>query len=143
MSSASFEDVLAKNGRLIYTNVGISMMPLIRPGRDLMVIEPVEGRLRRLDVPLYRRDDGKYILHRVLWTRRDSYIICGDNQSVPEFGVEDRQIIGVLRAVIRDGEEISMDDPRVRAYAHLWCDLFPIRSAILWVNRKIRRRLHG
>ena len=140
MSTSSFEEVLAKDGKLIYTNVGVSMMPLVHPGRDLLVIEPPEGRLHRLDVALYRRDSGQYVLHRILRVRKNDYVICGDNQWCPEYGIEDRHIIGVLRAIIRDGEEIRMDEPRVRTYAHLWCDFFPIRSLIIRARQIIRNR---
>jgi hypothetical protein len=34
----TFEEEIEKNGRLVYTNVGDSMRPLIRQGRDLLII---------------------------------------------------------------------------------------------------------
>ena len=43
MEKSTFEDILAKNGRLVYTNVGVSMLPLIREGRDILVIEKRDG----------------------------------------------------------------------------------------------------
>ena len=80
MWKSTFEEVLARDGRLVYSNVGDSMWPLIRQGRDLLVIEPARGRLKRLDVPLYKRDNGQYVLHRILAVNPDSYVICGDNR---------------------------------------------------------------
>ena len=144
MNKLSFEDILRRDGRLIYTNVGTSMWPLIRQGRDLLVIERPEGRLKKYDIPLYRRDSGQYVLHRVLKVREDDYIICGDNQWRPETGITDRHVIGVLTAVIRDGKELSVDDRRCRLYAHLWCDLFPLRAFLIRGRkgvRRLRRRL--
>ena len=79
MIRSTFEEQLAQNGRLIYTNKGSSMLPLIREGRDLLIIEPVHGRLKKYDVPLYKRDSGQYVLHRILKVRSDDYVICGDN----------------------------------------------------------------
>ena len=35
----TFEEVLEREGRLVYTNVGISMLPLLRQGKDLFVVE--------------------------------------------------------------------------------------------------------
>ena len=90
MTKSTFEEQIEKNGRLIYTNVGDSMWPLIRQGKDLLVIEPVHGRLRKYDVPLYKRDSGQYVLHRILEVRRDDYVICGDNRSRKEYGITDR-----------------------------------------------------
>ena len=102
MPKSSFVEVLARDGRLIYSNVGDSMWPFIRQGRDLLVIEPTKGRLKRLDVPLYRRDSGQYVLHRVLAVEPDGYVICGDNRWGREHGITDRHVIGVLSAIIRD-----------------------------------------
>ena len=144
MRKSTFEEVLARDGRLVYSNVGDSMRPLIRQGRDLLVIEPPNGRLKRLDVPLYKRDSGQYVLHRVLAVKPDGYVICGDNRRRREYGITDRHIVGVLTAIIRDGREIPMTDRRLRLYAHLWCDLFPLRAAILRclsVMKRLRRRI--
>ncbi len=126
-----FEDVIERDGRLVYTNVGDSMRPLIRQDRDILIIEKYEGRLKKYDVPLYKRDSGQYVLHRVLKVRDSDYVICGDNRYSKEYGITDRHIIGVLTAVVRDGKEIPITDWRYRLYVHLWCDFFPIRALIL------------
>lgn len=139
MSKSSFEEILKQEGRLIYSNVGDSMMPLIRQGRDLVVIVPPRGRLKRYDVPLYRRDSGQYVLHRILQVRKDDYVICGDNRAAKETGITDRHIIGVLSAVIRDGRERPVTDWRYRLYVHVWCDLFPLRAFLIKGTRLIKR----
>ena len=141
-----FEDVIERDGRLVYTNVGDSMRPLIRQDRDILIIEKPYGRLKKYDVPLYKRDSGQYVLHRVLKVRDSDYVICGDNRYSKEYGITDRHIIGVLTAVVRDGKEIPINDWRYRIYVHLWCDLFPLRAFILkakqfpkWLKRKLKR----
>ena len=139
MDKTTFEEQLVKTGKLIYTNVGDSMMPLIKQGRDLIVIEPVHGRLKKYDVPLYKRDSGQYVLHRILKVRPDDYVICGDNRWIKEYGIQDRHIIGILTAVIRDGKEIKVTDMKYKLYVHLWCDFFPIRAVITHVVDKLKR----
>lgn len=139
MIKSTFEEQLAKNGKLIYTNKGDSMMPLIRQDRDLLVIKPVHGRLKKYDVPLYKRDSGQYVLHRILTVRKNDYVICGDNRWIKEYGIRDRHIIGVLSAVIRDGKEVSVNDMKYKLYVHLWCDFFPIRAFIVHVVNKLKR----
>lgn len=139
MRKSTFEDVLARDGRLVYSNVGDSMWPFIRQGRDLLVIKPPKGRLKRLDVPLYKRDNGQYVLHRILAVKPDGYVICGDNRWSREYGIADRHIIGVLTAVVRDGREIPVTDRRLRLYAHLWCDPFPVRALILRTHHLLKR----
>lgn len=145
MSKSSFEQQLALHGRLVYTNVGNSMEPLIRQGRDLLIIEPARGRLRKYDIPLYRRDSGQYVLHRILKVRKEDYVICGDNRCRREYGITDRHIIGVLTGIVRNGREISLSHWRYRLYVHLWCDFFHIRAAILKARslfRRIRKKLN-
>ena len=120
-------------------------LPLIRQGKDLLLIaRKPEGRLNKYDVPLYRRDSGQYVLHRILKVREDDYVICGDNRWQRETGITDRHIIGVLTAVIRDGQKLSVTDKRYRLYVHLWCDLFYLRAAVLWCRDlpgRIKRKL--
>ena len=139
MSKSSFEEILEKEGRLIYSNVGDSMQPLIRQGRDLLVIESPRGRLKKYDVPLYRRDSGQYVLHRVLQVREHDYVLCGDNRWHRETGVTDRQILGVLTSVVRDGKELPVTDWRCWFYIHLWCGLFPLRALLLKGFHELKR----
>ena len=145
MSKSSFEEEIRRSGYLIYRNVGDSMLPLIRQGRDLLLISrKPEGRLNQDDVPLYRRDSGQYVLHRILKVRKDDYVLCGDNRWQRETGISDRHIIGVLTAVIRDGKQLPVTDWRYRLYVHLWCGLFPVRALVLWCRdlpKRIRRKL--
>lgn len=139
-SKVTFEEEIEKHGNLVYTNTGDSMRPLLRQGRDLMVIirKPKE-RLKRYDVPLYKRDDGQYVLHRILKVRKNDYVICGDNRWHREYGITDSQIIGVLSAVVRDGKNIPVTDYKYQIYVHLWCDFFYIRAAVLWMRALLRR----
>ena len=118
------------------------MRPLIRQGKDLMVIEKPKGRLKRYDAALYiRRKDGAYVLHRVLHAKKDSYVICGDNCLAREYGITDNDVIGVLTGVIRDGKEIKATSFKYRLYAHLWCDFIFIRIPATKLLRFIRRVL--
>ncbi len=142
MGNMTFEQVIQSDGRLIYTNKGDSMMPLIKQDRDLLVIsKKPQHRLKKYDVALYKRDSGQYVLHRVLKVRKHDYIICGDNRWKKEYGITDRHIIGVLTAVIRKNKEISVNDLRYKVYVHLWCDLFPVRAFVVHVINKLKRMI--
>ena len=129
--TTTFEETLETYGKLVYTNVGDSMMPLLRQHRDLLIIEPVKGRLKKYQVPLYKRPNGQYVLHRILKVRKDDYVICGDNRYHKEYGITDREILGVLTGFVRDGKEYSVTHKGYLLYVHLWCDFFVIRAMIL------------
>lgn len=142
----SFEEELAVHGTLVYRNRGVSMMPMLRQDRDLMVIEarPV-GRCRKYDVVLYKRND-QYILHRILKVLPEGYVICGDHNWQKDPVVKEEQILGRLASFVRDGREISVDSLPYRCYVHLWCDMFPIRALLLRTRAKmgqIKRRVTG
>lgn len=144
MSKSTFEEIIEKSGELVYKNKGDSMMPLIRENRDLIVISrKPKCRLKKYDVPLYKRDSGQYVLHRILKVREKDYVICGDNRWKKEYGITDRHIIGALSAVVRNGRTVNVNSCRYRIYVHLWCDFFPLRALIVRTVFFLKRRFRG
>ena len=137
MSTANFEAILARDGRLVYKTKGSSMKPMLRENRDLVIIEVPAGRLRRYDVALYRRGQA-YVLHRVIRVREGDYAIRGDNTYRLETGITDADVLGVLTAFVRDGKEHAVTDPGYRCYVRLWCALYPLRFAAYGVLRCLR-----
>lgn len=141
--TVTFEEELEKHGYFVYTNVGVSMMPLLRQGRDLMVIRKRgEERLKKYDAVLFKRENGQYILHRILRVREDDYFIIGDNCITGEY-VKDTQILGVLKEVVRDGKTISVEDKKYQRYVHLWCDFLPVRIFLLRLRSGYYRFRHA
>ena len=133
----SFEEQLEQNGTLVFTNKGVSMLPLLRQDRDLMVIEKKgPERCKKYDVVLFKRGE-KYVLHRIVKVREQDYYIVGDNCRKGEY-VKDEQILGVLTQVVRDGKTITPADPAYQRYVHLWCDLFPLRAGLFFVRDGVR-----
>ena len=61
----SIEEVLLREGKYVGPTVGTSMLPMLKSGRDSIVVFPKGGRLNRLDVALYKRWLN-YILHLVI-----------------------------------------------------------------------------
>ena len=151
-----FEDVLERDGRLVYTNRGVSMLPLLRQGKDVMIIDKLgpEG-CRLYDAVLFKRDNGQYVLHRVMKIRDRQYWILGDNCVNGEW-VREEQLLGVLRGVVRGGRKrtLSAESLGYRLYVRLWCVpwrlriflqrtvRFPRRCARLFVRKilKIQRK---
>lgn len=137
------EDVLKEEGVFVSTTVGVSMFPMLRNRRDTIIVRPYEGRLKKYDVPLYKR--GKdYILHRIVEVRPESYVICGDNCIRKEYGITDEQILGVLTGFYRGSKQINMDGMGYKLYVRIWCSIYPIRKAVSIPRRlaaKIWRRM--
>ena len=74
MRNTSLEEELRSGKACVSTTVGDSMEPMLRNRKDTIIIEPVHGRLKRYDLPLYRRPDGKYVLHRILHVKKNGYV---------------------------------------------------------------------
>ena len=128
------EALLARHGFLIYKTRGVSMRPLLKEGRDLVTIRTFDGRLKKYDVPLYRRRDGGYLLHRIIEVKPDHYVIRGDNTFVKEH-VPDKELVGVLVAFKRKGKDFTVDSRGYRLYAKVWNFIYPVR----WLTHKCRR----
>ena len=132
----NFEQELETHGSIIYTNRGVSMLPLLRQTRDVLVIEKRgDGRCRKYDAVLFKRDNGQYILHRILKLLDGGYYIVGDNCVEGEF-VREEQVLGVLRSVRRGGKTIQVTDPGYRFYVRV---LRPIHRALIRPRRFLRR----
>ena len=136
----SFEELLEETGRIVYTNVGCSMMPLLRQRRDIIEITPKgPGRCSKYDVVLYKRGN-RYILHRIISVTPSGYVIAGDHNTFKEYDVTDEMILGVMTRVIRNGKEIVPTDMLYKLYYHIWVDFYPIRVLILRTKSRIRVR---
>jgi hypothetical protein len=140
----NIEEILSSQGFYVSTTVGMSMWPMLKNRRDRIVIAPVGGRkLRRWDVPLYRRPDGKYILHRILRVKQDHFVIRGDNTYALE-RVPKEWVIGYLTEFYRKGKHVKTDSLAYRCYAAVWHFLYFPRLCWLFLRRlagKIKRTL--
>lgn len=144
MRNTSLEQELRSGKTCVSTTVGDSMEPMLRNRQDTVIISPVRGDLKRYDLPLYRRPDGQYVLHRILHVKKEGYVICGDNRRWKEFPVPREWILGVVTEFYRGEKHYLVTDWRYRIYVHLWCDLYWIRSAVLLVKSiglRIRKKM--
>ena len=102
------------------------------------------GRCKKYDVVQYKRN-GQYILHRILRVLPSGYLIAGDNNFIVERDITDADILGVMKRLIRNGKDITMDDPLYRLYVHLWCDCYPLRMFLLpekaFLGRRLREKI--
>lgn len=119
---------------------GTSMLPFLKEGRDTVTLAPPPKRLKKYDIPLYRRKNGQYVLHRAVKVD-ETYTCIGDNQFTLEYGIEHEQIIGVCSSFVRNGRKISTTDQKWLLYAKIWHFTRPIRHLFARVKGKIARIL--
>lgn len=110
---------IALGGSVRISPRGTSMLPMLRQGVDTVVLSPVTEHLRKYDIPFYRRDNGQFVLHRIIAVG-ETYTCIGDNQFEVEPGVRKEQIIAVVSGFTRGGREISVKNLSYRCYCCFW-----------------------
>lgn len=136
---------LLKEGNCIQIKPqGYSMYPVLVPGRDEAVIEPLKGKkLKRGDVALYRRREeestGILVLHRVWKVTSEGIYMVGDNQKEVEGPLEPEQFIGIMAGMYRKGKYISCSNLGYRFLTGVWLWLRPVRMVIARAAAKVKR----
>lgn len=134
--SGVIKAVIESGGEFRLLPRGTSMLPYIREGRDSVALAKPKRGVKKHDIILYRRYNGKYVLHRVVGVNKDGYIMCGDNQTVFEPEIREEQIIGVVAAVYRGDKRIEPTCLSSRIYSTIWC-FMPLRKALLLAVRAV------
>ena len=130
---STFEEILEQDRRLIYKTRGVSMLPMLHQNRDIIVIVPAEGRLKKYDTVLYKRGSS-YILHRIVGVRDGEYLIRGDNTYHLEHVPQDA-VIGVLTGFVRNGKSYTVEDTGYQIYCRVWNAIYPLRKLMLGTRR--------
>ncbi len=111
---------------------GNSMRPFLASCRDQVVLKKCDVHTLQIgDVPLYRRPDGKFVLHRIVDIGASTYTMCGDAQTEKEYGVPNNCIIAIAVGFHRKGKYVACTDFWYKVYVHVWMMLRPVRPILL------------
>lgn len=135
--TTTFEALLERDGELMWRTSGRSMRPLIKTGRDLVIISAPAGRLKKYDVAFYKTG-GTYILHRILKVKENGYTAAGDNNYFKE-NIAEKQILGVMTGLVRRGKKVDLGGFPYRAYVMTWGGRYGLRCAVTAPYRYLRR----
>ena len=137
------EEILTSGGTVELTVTGRSMEPMLHDGVSRVRLA-APRKLRRGDLPLYRRADGSYVLHRITAVDADGVTCCGDAQWRLEHGVPFGNIVAVMEAFDRRGGRwVSANSALYGAYWRVWLALRPLRHLVIGGARRIKRLLRG
>ena len=116
---------------------GVSMLPLLRQGKDAVELSPLPRILKKYDLPVYRYPSGKVVMHRVVDVREGQYICLGDNTYCYET-VLPEYCIALVTAIRRGDRVISMDSAGYKLYSRVWVTLYPLRRCLHQADRRLR-----
>ena len=135
-----FRERLDAGQKVRFSPRGVSMLPMIRQGIDSVELSLLPEKLKKYDLPLYQRDNGQYVLHRVVGVG-ENYTCIGDNQFALEQGVRHDQMIALVTAFYRGEHRFSCDCVSYRLYCFLWHRSRPLRHfyrrCIGWLRRHL------
>ena len=131
-------EVLASDGEFRLYPHGVSMLPLIRQGKDSVVLQRLTRPAKAGDILFYQRRDGSYVLHRVKKVSPEGLTMWGDHQLVLEHGVTEDQIIGYAARIFRGENEINCRSLCYRVYLRLW-QFMAFRGVFLWIAYILRK----
>lgn len=139
------QEILKEEQSFTIRVTGNSMLPLWRDNRDLVTLAACKQEsLRKRDIVLYRRENGQYVLHRILHIRGEEMDLCGDAQTEIERSIPLSAVIAKVERVCRNGRWISCNQWWYRCYSWTWCLLRPMRGILLrtggrwkrWIGKK-------
>ena len=130
------------NGQKVRMQVsGISMTPILHDIRDTVVLEKAE-KVKKYDIVLHRRENGQYILHRIVKKKGNVLTIAGVFETQKEYPVYENQVIARVTSFCRNGKNYDVRDFIIKLYSRLWVFIFPQRQNVLYLLNVIRRKLH-
>ena len=129
---------LQNGGKANLVVTGVSMKPMLKEGRDTVILAPITTDPVTGDIVLYRRDNGKFVLHRIIRVTPEGYLISGDNQYELE-AVSRQQMLAVVSAFTRKGRSHTLREPGYRLYRWAWVKLFWLRKPYIKLRRKLGR----
>lgn len=139
MSKSVIEEQLRKGFPVSAFTEGDSMEPLLYEARTHVLIAPLRGELSVGELPIFKRQDGVFIIHRIIGKDEGFYYTRGDNCLYGEKVPKDA-VLGVVVEIFRKGKHIPMTDKRYLRYVKLWNFLYPLRR-IWYLNRSLLRRI--
>ena len=134
--SAVIIDSLNNNSDVNLTVTGNSMYPIFRGGVDSVLLT-VKSNIKKYDIPLYKRENGDYILHRIVKIKDNCLYIVGDNQTNIEYPVYSHQVLAIVKGFYRKGKYISCDNVFYKLYSFFWVLILPYRHNVLRALKKV------
>ena len=134
------ENIIKNGGQCKLKVTGYSMTPILKHLRDsVILISPEIRPIKKGESVFIQRDTGQYRLHRVYKIiDENSFIMNGDAQQWTE-KVENNQVIGVCKSIIRNNKEISCDNFLYKCIIKLWQFLMPVRHLIFKIYGVMKR----
>lgn len=113
--SPVISEVISSGGTVRVTAAGSSMHPVIKDGIDTVILCKCTNEIKKDDIVLFQRDNGRLVLHRVINSKGNDLTLRGDNQWITETVSADK-VIASLDSIERNGRVYSADSFYFKKY---------------------------
>jgi len=118
---------------------GGSMNPFLVHGRDSVCFKKPDRALKKGDMVFYQRENGQFVMHRIVGISPYGCDLLGDAQTEVEHGVRREQIFGLVTRVRRKGRWLEPGDFWWFFFEKIWIHLIPLRRVMMRLYPLLRR----
>lgn len=118
-----------KEVRLIIS--GSSMTPFLVHERDSILFSKPDSPLKRGDMVFYQRENGQFVMHRILHVKPEGLYIIGDAQVEIEGPVDPSCVFARITKINRKGKWIGPGQFWWWFFQHIWLSIIPLRPYII------------
>lgn len=110
---------------------GSSMAPFLIHGRDSILFSKPQTPLRRGDMVFYQRENGQFVMHRILHVKPEGLYLIGDAQTQIEGPLNPTCVFARITQVNRKGKWIKPGDFWWWFFQTVWLRVIPLRRIIM------------
>ena len=136
---AEVEELLAEGKQVTILVRGNSMRPLLRDGRDKVVLRKANDEDIKKGAVMLFRYRGSHVMHRVTKIEGDVVVFEGDgNYKLQEVATR-KDIVAIVEAIVRpSGRRIECSSRRWRFLSFMWLSQARLeRRVILGIMRRL------
>lgn len=131
-------EILSRGTGVRITVTGRSMYPFLREIIDGVELLPGDfNSICKGDIVIILRDNGEYVMHRVLKKDGNFFYMVGDAQLWVEGPVRADQIRAVVSAIWKGNKKIASTNPVWRLSSIIWLYL-PLRKLLFKVYKVVK-----
>ena len=119
---------------------GNSMSPFLIHGRDTVYLSRITQPPKVGDMILYRRDNGRYVLHRI-YAVHETFTMVGDAQTQLETGIRPDQMLAIVTAVCRRGKHLEKGSFWWDFFEKRWIRMVVMRPAVQAIYSRAKKLL--
>ena len=137
---AEVEELLAEGKQVTILVRGNSMRPLLRDGRDKVVLRKANDEDIKKGAVMLFRYRGSHVMHRVTKIEGDVVVFEGDgNYKLQEVATR-KDIVAIVEAIVRpSGRRIECSSRRWRFLSFMWLSQARLeRRVILGIMRRLK-----